>query len=91
MPVWVGLPHRCPEQLATAFLAPLQRNMGTSVRPVQNLLFVPNFSNQAATTGKWKICVFVLFWRTFWGVAFCLFRSFFCPDESHGRIFRGFT
>ena len=34
-----------PEQLATPFLAAtLPKNMGTGVRPVHNLLFVPNFA-----------------------------------------------
>ena len=46
MPVGGRTPPSVPEQLATPFLATatLPKNMGTGVRPVHNLLFVPNFA-----------------------------------------------
>ena len=72
-----------------------KKKMGTGVRPVHNLLFVPNFAkpgrNQRSFIGKWKFCFFVLFGPFFFFfLFFAPFFALFCPNKSHARIFRGF-
>ena len=78
MPVRVGLPHGCPEWLATPFLAPENCNeIWALVFDRSKTFFLyQTFQNQAAIRDhkKMKILFFVFFGDYFF--AFCLFRSF---------------
>ena len=100
-PSGVGLPHRYPEQLATPFW--LRKNAKKKKKWVlvchRSLLFRPNFPKTQAAIGdhtrKWKIYFFVHFGGVFLFFYFppsffAYFSSFFCPNKSYAKIFRGF-
>ena len=88
----VGLPHRYPEQLATPFLASENcTEIWVLVFDRSKTYFLyQTFQNQAAIRDHRKMehLLFCPFWINF----FCLlpFQVFFCPNKSHGIIFRGF-
>ena len=95
-PSEVGFRRQYPEQLATPFLAP-ENCKGIWVlgfdRSKTHFLY-QTFQNQAAIRDHRKMenLRFLSFLEIFFNFFFCLlpFQVLFCPNKSHGRIFRGF-
>ena len=97
MPVWVGLPHRYPEQLATSFLAPENcKEIWVLVfdRPKTCFLY-QTFQNQAAIRDHRKMenllfcpfwSVLLLFWLFFFFLPFAFSGLFHPPGRALGAV-----